>query len=489
MKTKRKIPILIYTLILTGFLLRVYKIDTDLLFHRDQGLIASDIYKIWHDKKISLLGHPTDTEGLIHAPIYYWLMTPAYALGNGDPVLAAIFQVALELTSLPFLYLAIKKLFDIKTAKLTIFLYAFSYGLVSYSRWLSNVPNILPFSNLLLYVISLEKSETKYVFASSLLAGIITQFNAAAGVFLFPFLILLYRKKDLIRNIFVIISGFCIPALPYIIFQFRNNFVLVKALLTFFKSQEAGLGTNSNVFLTNLLTLIKQINAVTLYPFVIISTFLVIYGFLKIKNKYAKSVVILLFACFYLGLSLFKRGAISFFFISLLPLSVAIFIYAINNLPKKISLMFLAATILLNIYQLKNIYKPTNALIPIGDSNLITIQDRKNIIDYMYLTSDGEQFSVWFYSIPYYQDYAWDYLLKTYAFNKYGYLPEKTANFSPIDLKKSKYFFNIYEPDYDNPENQERWLDKVNNNFGEVVDIYRTNDLVLQLRSWKPDKI
>ena len=68
--------ILIGIIILFAFILRVWKIDTDLLYHRDQGLVAMDIYKIWHDKKISLLGAPTDVDGLFHSPVYYWILTP-----------------------------------------------------------------------------------------------------------------------------------------------------------------------------------------------------------------------------------------------------------------------------------------------------------------------------------------------------------------------------------------------------------------------------
>ena len=94
-----------------SFFVRVYRINTDLLYHRDQGLVAMDIYKIWHDKKISLIGAPTDVDGISHSPLYYWILTPFYFLGSGDIVYPAIFQILLEVLSLPFLYLAIKKVF------------------------------------------------------------------------------------------------------------------------------------------------------------------------------------------------------------------------------------------------------------------------------------------------------------------------------------------------------------------------------------------
>ena len=134
------------------------------------------------------------------------------------------------------------------------------------------------------------------------------------------------------------------------------------------------------------------------------------------------------------------------------------------------------------MFLLKNIYKPNNALTPIGDRNVITIDDRKKVIDFIYQNSNGENFSVWIYTIPYYQDYPWEYLFLTYAKNKYGYLPEKTSSFSKNDLKTSKYFFDIYEVDHDNQEKQKHWFDEVLKNFGKTESYFNSHDIHVEMR-------
>src|SRR4030065_2342674 len=148
---KKREPLIFFIIIIAGLFLRFYKINTDLLFHRDQGLHSLAIWNVWHEHKFSLLGHPSDVDGLIHAPIYYWLMLPAYALSGGDPAVASLFQIIFEMLSLPFLYLAVKRLFSRSTALVTLTLYTFSYGLICSSRWLVNVTPILPLTNLFIY--------------------------------------------------------------------------------------------------------------------------------------------------------------------------------------------------------------------------------------------------------------------------------------------------------------------------------------------------
>ena len=236
--------ILIGIIILFAFILRVWKIDTDLLYHRDQGLVAMDIYKIWHDKKISLLGAPTDVDGLFHSPVYYWILTPLYWLGSGDIVYPAVFQILLEVLSLPFLYLVIKKLFDKKTAILTLIFYSVSYGLISYSRWFITVPFILPLTNLLLFTLVFKKS----IFINALLVGMITQVNAAVGIFYLPVIFYHYKKQLNIKNILIILFGFILPATPLIIFQFRHDFTMLKTVFGYLTSSSAGLGFSLIIF-------------------------------------------------------------------------------------------------------------------------------------------------------------------------------------------------------------------------------------------------
>lgn len=466
--------LIILVISIFAFGLRVYKINTDLLYHRDQGLVAMDIYKIWHDKKISLLGAPTDVDGIFHSPVYYWILTPFYMLGKGDIVYPAVAQIIFEMLSLPFLYLAVKKLFNKNTAILTLFIYAISYGLISYSRWFITVPFILPLANIFIYTLVFNKG----IFLNSFLVGMMTQTNAAVGIFYLPFLIFHYRKNINIKNILLLIIGFLLPAIPLIIFQFRHDFVTVRAILTMSGSESVGLGFSLRIFINNFVLYLKEINKIILFPYLFLSTILFIYGVYKNRKNLILSYLFIPF----IFLSLYQRGAITFFFIASLPMILITLSNAIFNLPKYLKYIILLIIILTNLYQLKNIYFPNNALIPIGDKNIITISDRKKVIDWMYEKAENKKFSIWIYTLPYFQDYPWEYLFLTYAKDKYGYLPEKTSSFSKDDLKESVYFFNIYEVDHDNLSRQKTWFEDINKNFGETKDYFSSNDIHIELR-------
>ena len=499
-------------ILILAFTLRSWHLSTDLLFHRDQGLHSLSIWNIWHEKKISLLGHPSDVDGLTHAPVYYYLMLPAYALSAGDPVVASLFQITLEAISLPFLYLAIKKLFNKKTAFFTLLIYAVSYGGIGLSRWLVNVTPVLPFTNLLLFLLTRQTSGgvTKdgpkprhscvggplgplwgnlcksfwLIFLTSLIVGIITQLNAAIGTFLLPFLFWFYRSRLNLKTVGLILSGFLLPALPLVAFELRHNFVITQAILSFSGRSSHGLGLDLGVFTTNLGVLFTEINKIISYPYVYISGTLFIFGLLKVRNLKQAQLIYAFLLIPFIGLSFFQRGAIGFFFVPLIPLSIAIIAYGLQTLPHLFSLSLVTVILLLNLTQLPNVYQPNNALTPIGNANIITIQDRKNIIDFIYQEAGGKQFAVWFYTIPYFQEEVWDYMFLYYAKPKHGYLPEQTSGFSPNDLKTSVNFFSVYEPDQDQPTKLNSWQKGAVKNFGQPTNSYTSHDLHVNLHSW-----
>lgn len=471
----------LFLLLFLAFFLRVFHLNTDLLFHRDQGLHSLAIYQIWHEHHLSLLGHPSDVDGLYHAPIYYWLMTPAYLLTDGDPAAASIFQITLEILTLPFFFIAIKRLFNRRTALYTLILYIFSYGLISYSRWLVNVTPILPFTHLLLYLLSFPKPYSNLqLFLSSLIIGLITQLNAAIGIFLFPLILYLSLPLKILRQPLVII-GFLLPATPLLLFDLRHQFVITHAILNFLHSPDAGLTNPLSILINNTSILFQQINQLAFYPLTFISGLLFILGLIQaFKLPRRHLIYTYLFIPFFF-LAFFKRGAIGFFLIALLPLCLALIGHAISSFPQSISLSLLTAAIFLNLLYLPLIYRPTNALIPIGDSNLITLQDRKNTIDWVYSKANHQPFSLWYYTLPYYQEEVWDYLFLTYALPKYGYLPEKTSSFSRSELTDSNFFFTIYEPDSDHPDTLLNWLNRANTDFGLPSSGYTSHDLHTQM--------
>src|SRR3989337_859181 len=97
--------LMILGILLLAFFVRVYRIDKLLGFYFDQGRDALVIWDFWKNGKLFLIGPTTGIEGVFRGPWYYWLITPFYILGKGNPVWPSVF---LSLTTVVGIFLAYK---------------------------------------------------------------------------------------------------------------------------------------------------------------------------------------------------------------------------------------------------------------------------------------------------------------------------------------------------------------------------------------------
>jgi len=81
----------VFLILSLAFFLRVYRIDQLLGFYYDQGRDALVIWDLIHNGKFFLIGPTTGIEGVFRGPFYYYLITPFYWLGNGNPVWPSVF--------------------------------------------------------------------------------------------------------------------------------------------------------------------------------------------------------------------------------------------------------------------------------------------------------------------------------------------------------------------------------------------------------------
>ncbi|MDP3888722.1 MAG: glycosyltransferase family 39 protein, partial [bacterium] len=172
-----------------GIFLRVYNIPQTLLFHFDQGYHGLAIKDIWDNKRIALLGHKTDAAGVFHGPAFYYFMLPFYLISGWNPAGVSILLAILDGFSIIFIYFAGKNLFNKNVGLLAALLYAISYSLISYSRWLSNVTPIPFFTSAMLYfLVKFSQGKVYFMPLSALIAGFIIQLNGAIGFFFTPLL-------------------------------------------------------------------------------------------------------------------------------------------------------------------------------------------------------------------------------------------------------------------------------------------------------------
>jgi 4-amino-4-deoxy-L-arabinose transferase-like glycosyltransferase len=464
--------------------LRLYRLDTDLLIHFDQGLHAYGAWQIWHEHKFKLLGHMTDTDGINHGPYFYLLLSVPYFLSGGSPVAAAFFLIFLEILSFYLLYKAIIKLFDKQTARLTLLIVSVSYGAVYFSRWLSNVTPILPLTNIALYLAISHKEKPKNlkIILLGIVSGLVAQMNGAVGLAFIPSILLLTKKpiKDWILYILAIV----VVQIPLIVFDLRHDFVMVRAITTFALHSNAGLSRFGSAFIPTIISYLHQNEYYLAHGHFLIAAVLFVFGLheLYLQKKYRVSIYMLL-GVFTFGMM--ARGGLGFFFSYLFVMMVAVCVLGLRKFDDRFSVAIAIYLVVLNLFMLRGLSTPSNGLTPIGTNSLITVQDRRNAVDFIYTKAEGEPFSLWIYTIPYFLDQPWTYFFDWYGMDKYGYLPEMTGSFSPGDLKTSKRVFVIYEPDVDNPNRLKWWLDEVESNFGPVNASYRSHDAIVELRSYE----
>lgn len=473
---RSEIIFIIFSLLLAAFL-RLWHLDRDLLFHRDQGMHALGIWQIWHEHQIKLLGHSTDVDGINHGPIFYWLMTLSYSLSGGDPVAASAFQIILEILSLPFLYLATRKLFGITTAKLTLLIYAISFGLIGYSRWLSNVTPIFPLSHLLLFLLTQEVWRKRWFYFGilGLIVGLVSQLNGAVGFALTPTVLWIIKPKLTKADLLIFIAGVMAPAVPLILFDLRHNFLTLSSILRFASSGD-GTGLSLQPLLGNIRTYFEQLGHLISYPLLPLGMILWLVGLILSRDHPEKRLIWTWLLMPLIVLALVKRGGFGFFFVFNFGLSVALVCFAVTKSQSKILAALISLAIGLNLVSAYSLREPGNGLIPIGSANLITISDRKHAVDWIYQMAAGEPFAVWIYTIPYYQDDAYIYVFLWYGQKQHGYQPISLGGFSPGELKGIKHFFTIYEPDWDRPWRLESWKNEVRKNWGEPTSAYRSHD-------------
>ena len=83
--------ILVFFIWLVGLFLRVYRQGALLGFYYDQGRDALKVLDILKFRDWPAIGPTTGLAGIYLGPFWFYFLAPLYALGGGNPAVAAIF--------------------------------------------------------------------------------------------------------------------------------------------------------------------------------------------------------------------------------------------------------------------------------------------------------------------------------------------------------------------------------------------------------------
>ncbi len=227
-----------------AFFVRSYRLDQLIGFYYDQGRDAKIIWDLWHSGEFFLIGPTTGLPGIFLGPFYYYLIAPFYFLGRGDPVWPATFLAFTSTVATFMLYYLGWKMHTRITGLLAATIGALSYYLVLSSRWLSNPTPLLLTSMLLVFCMwkVANKATSLWWVAIALLVGISLHFEAASAVFFIPVILVfsIWQRKNFPTFSILLISVFAFIStlLPQVIFDFRNDHILLNNFIkTFFENK------------------------------------------------------------------------------------------------------------------------------------------------------------------------------------------------------------------------------------------------------------
>lgn len=457
--------IIVSLLVLFAFWIRVYRLDSLLGFYYDQGRDALVIWDFIHKGKLFLIGPTTGIEGIFRGPWYYWLITPFYFLGKGNPVYPAVFLASTTVLAIILLHRIVDMISGKLSAFIAVFLASFSYFFVYDARWLSNPTPMFLISTILIWSLFKVIDGNKWFWVLvSFCFGMAMQFGSAAEIFYFPAIFLvaiLNRKSWPTFKIFIIsVLVLFLVFVPQLIFDIKHNFILSKNIINFLTTAQSfklSFWQTLNVripfyfetFFMNIFPSNSRISEILLF-------FLILFTYLdrKILFKNSKLLAIFIFIMSPLVGMLFFQGNsgnvysyyfTGYFFIFTILLSVILGTAFKNPIGKIVVFSFLLIFIKDNLNLLnKNII--ANQL----DENSINLISQRKSIDWIFIDAKDKPFNVDYY-VPPVIPYAYNYLTLWIGSSVY----KKT----PSDYQTS-LLYTVIEPDPDHPERLDAWVNR-----------------------------
>jgi 4-amino-4-deoxy-L-arabinose transferase-like glycosyltransferase len=461
--------LLVLFILLSALFLRVCRADQLTGFYYDQGRDAEVIWNLWHSHKFFLIGPTTGIEGIFLGPFYYYLITPFYLLGNGNPVAAVVGLALINVLGIYIIYKIGREYFLPASGWLAALFIAFSLQLVQDHRWLSN-PTPLPFFAalavyLLLKTVSGSKNIWHWLFLG-LALGLGLQLEAASAVFFLPAaaLIFIIYRHDIrweITCFLGLIGGLFLTLVPQLIFNFRHNNILFTAFERFLVTQKSFSPAVSGFFTQRLdfyFTSFSQKLFLDRPLAVFFSLLLLLFIITIYKNLPRKPLTILLIwlftpmvlLLFYHGnygyvWSYYFTGVYSVFMLLVAVILSSTYTYSYLLFKKGTVGLFIAAFLVTNIFHLSNYLSAGT-----DGETAVMLGPSLAAVDWVYDNAGDKPFNVDVY-VPPVIPYAYDYLFLWQGVTRYHRQP--SAGMEPL-------LYTLYEVDPPHPERLGAWLDR-----------------------------
>lgn len=465
---KRRDWILLLIFIVIGLFLRINFVkDGAITFGFDQARDAYNAQAIFKgDLKIQ--GPSASTPGLFHGVLYDYLISPAYFLGQGDPLAANIWLSLINILTIIPIFIFGKKFFNSYVGFIASFLFAVSFDAVQYANWMSN-PAPAVFGSAIFYL-----GLAYYLFTPKRMLGVIltavglgisTQFEIFLGYLVAPLMIsiFVYKRWPNVKEFLVFTFVSLIATATMIISYIKFGFTFLNGVSSLSASADpfGAWREFSPVFLLYLNRFAEYFYR-GLLPFnvsiaAILGVIMVVSFIYWAKNdkRQKPQMIFLLLMLFCHGL-LIPFGGQSTPFINaglqiIVLTIVSLFIFKLfqtNKIPAIALLLLIVFASLNAIYK----YNPDGQTV-FAIQRGLTLKNELAAIDYTYKSSNGENFTVNTITSPLWINTVWSYLYNWYGQKTYGFVPsfhgrDQTGYLGqmPEVNKQEKVIYLIQEP-------------------------------------------
>lgn len=491
---------IVYTIILiillSAIFVRVYNVNNNLGFYFDQGRDALVIWNFWKNGDLFLLGPTTGIPGIFSGPWYYWLITPLYILGQGNPVWPAVFLSTLSVIGIYFTYLISVELGNPRAGLFTGVIAAFSYYVVITSRWLTNITPMLLIGPVILWAMIKASQKKAWPWpVIAFLTGMSIQIGSSTEVFnlitviiffIWQFRLSAKRRRPLVtKRIFLIsLSLFLVSFTPHIIFDILRGGVLITNLINFVTSGSFKLSIweilkirlSQYDFLFTSLLLPGDRNY--LLPFILGGIWVYTANAKAFLNNSSFKILLLYISVPLVSMIFFQGNfgnVYDYYYSGLYYPWILLFALPFGLIAKNWGGNIVILVFLLIFFKFNT---PVLEEFIVKGRTHFTFAHQKKTIEWVYRDAEDKDFNVDVY-VPPVIPYAYDYLFKWYP---------TTSRFaglrgtSPSQVEERVLLlYTIYELDPPNPQRLEAWL-KRQNTIGKVEYEFSFGGITIQRR-------
>lgn len=343
---------------------------------------------------LTLIGPRTGPANMFTGPLIYYLAS-IFIFIFGDVYSMIIVPACISIITGTLLFFYSSNYVGKKIAWLFLVIWAFSPFIVSLDRLFWN-PNLIVMSTILLFFPLMSDRPKKFEYFSILLGSFLAYQAHFSGFMLFITIglsILIFRRS--LKLFIPLILGLFISLVPTILFDFRNNFLNLHGLISFFQSK--GEFDLSNIFLDilhNVYIITETTGKIFLHfnstwTIMTAGLMLLIGGIFLVKKNHKIRHSYLWIAVVALGYAFYSSNKPEYYFLILLPALILISAKVLTKLPQ-ICLFFLMVFFVLSstIINLTSYSKITGLTI----SNILEIRkylDQALVKSIVYDTSFG----------------------------------------------------------------------------------------------------